>query len=95
MAKGRFEQALGDVSKVFPNPRAVAEATDLTTPQKIDLLKQWETDLRLLMVASEENMPGTAPGRTAELLSTVLKSLSKLGVSGEESRQAPNKSGGA
>jgi hypothetical protein len=95
MAKSRFEQALGDVSKIFKSPQAVAEASDLTNREKIELLKQWETDLRLLMVASEEDMPSNSPGRTAELLSAVLKSLTRMGVSGDETHQAPNKSGGA
>jgi hypothetical protein len=95
MAKSRFERALGDVSKVFNSPQAIVGAADLTRQQKIDLLKQWETDLRLLMVASEENMTGDTPGRTAELLSAVLKSLLQMGVSNDAAQQAPNKSGGA
>ncbi len=95
MTESRFERALGDVSKIFESPKAIAEATDLTGQQKISLLKQWETDLRLLLVASEENMMGDTPGRTAELLRAVLKALLLLGVPESEARQAPNKSGGA
>lgn len=94
MAKTRFQQALGDVSRIFRTPRAVLEATDLTKQQKVDLLKQWETDLRLLMVASEENMTGDTPGRTAELLRQVLDSLQQLGVLEGQAGTAPNKSGG-
>ena len=93
MAKTRFQQALGDVSSVFKTPRAILEASDLTKQQKIDLLKQWETDLRLLMVASEENMTGDASGRTAELLRQVLGCLEQLGVL-EGWGAGPNKSGG-
>ena len=87
--------ALGDVSKVFKHPRAIVEARDLSSRQKIDLLKQWETDLRLLMVASEENMTGEASGNTADQLSAVRNCLQAMGASGEERQQAPNKSGGA
>ena len=94
MAKSRFDHALGDVSRVFANPQAIVEAHDLTSQQKVTLLKQWETDLRLLMVASEENMMGDTPGRTAELLRAVLKSLLQMGVSEVDGPQAPNKSGG-
>ena len=94
MTKTRFQQALGDVSKIFRTPQAILEAPDLSEQQKIDLLKQWETDLRLLMVASEENMTGTAPGRTSELLRQVLGGLEKLGASESQSRSAPNKAGG-
>jgi hypothetical protein len=93
MAKTRFQQALGDVSSVFKTPRAILEASDLTKQQQIDLLKQWETDLRLLMVASEENMTGDVPGRTAELLRQVLGCLGQLGVL-EGQGAGPNKSGG-
>ena len=94
MAKSRFKEALGDVSRVFRTPRAVLEASDLDQQQKIDLLKQWETDLRLLMVASEENMTGNVPGRTAESLRDVLRCLSALGVSEGDAQPAPTKSGG-
>lgn len=95
MTTSRFDRALGDVSKVFASPQAIREAADLTSQQKIALLKQWETDLRLLLVASEENMIGNTPGRTAEQLRAVLKTLLRLGVSDSEAQQAPNKSGGS
>ena len=95
MTKTRFQQALGDVSRVFEHARRPSsKRADLTEQQKIDLLKQWETDLRLLMVASEENMTGNAPGRTSELLRQVLGGLEKLGASESQSRSAPNKAGG-
>jgi hypothetical protein len=94
MAKSRFNRALADLSGVFKKPQAIVEAEDLTGEQKVTLLKQWETDLRLLMVATEENMTGDTPGRTAESLRAVLKALLELGVSDGESPQAPTKSGG-
>ena len=93
MAKSRFKEALGDVSRIFKTPRAVLEASDLDRQQKVDLLKQWETDLRLLMVASEENMTGNVPGRTAELLREVLRCLNTLGDE-DQTQPAPTKSGG-
>jgi hypothetical protein len=94
MTGSRFKQALGDVSKTFRTPQAILEAGDLSTQQKIDLLKQWETDLRLLMVASEENMTGNVPGRTAELLRQVLQCLEKLGARPNEGQKVPTKAGG-
>jgi hypothetical protein len=94
MAKSRFKEALGDVSRVFKTPRAILEATDLDRQQKIDLLKQWDTDLRLLMVASDENMTGNVPGRTAELLREVLRCLNALDVGEDRAQLAPTKSGG-
>ena len=88
----RFEQAKQDVSKIFATPVELCDASDLSTDEKVYLLKQWETDLRLLMVASEENMAGTHPGRTAELLQIVLQKLEELGVSRDDT--AANKAGG-
>src|SRR5579885_678065 len=96
MSEERFEKALAaDVSKIFREPADILRAGDLTNEQKIALLRQWDADLRLQRVASEENMTGTAPGRTAELLQAVRQALARLGVEGKEEAQAPNKSGGA
>jgi hypothetical protein len=95
MSEKLFEKALADVSKVFRSPLEIVEAADLTEQQKIALLKQWDTDLRLKMVASEENMAGTGSDRTAELLQSVQQSLTRLGVKKKEEEGAPNKTGGA
>jgi hypothetical protein len=81
------------VSKVFASPVELFNAPDLSSEEKIYLLKQWEGDLRLLMVASEENMAGTSPGRTAELLQMVHRKLTELGALKEETA-AVDKAGG-
>ena len=93
ISASRFEQAKQDVSKVFASPVELCNAPDLSSEEKIYLLKQWEGDLRLLMVASEENMTGTSPGRTAELLQIVHQKLNDLGALKEEPA-AVNKAGG-
>ena len=95
MSAKRFEKALADVSSVFRDPRAIVEAADLTEKQKIALLTQWDMDLRLKMVATEENMAGSGSDRTAELLQLVAQALGRLGVKKKEEERAPNKSGGA
>ena len=96
MARTRFDEALADVSKVFRRPEDILSAEDLSEDQKVALLRQWDTDLRLLMVASEENMTAsTAPGRTAELLQSVHKVMRRLGHGPDPDRQAPDKTGGA
>jgi hypothetical protein len=96
MPQTRFDEALTDVSKIFGRPEDILRAEDLSDKQKIALLRQWDTDLRLLMVASEENMAAsTAPGRTAELLQAVHRALTRLGHEPEVDRQAPDKTGGA
>jgi hypothetical protein len=89
----RFEKAKQDVSKIFATPTELCNAPDLSSEEKIFLLNQWETDLRLLMVASEENMTGTSPGRTAELLQSVHQKLEELGAPKNETA-AVNKAGG-
>jgi hypothetical protein len=96
MPQTRFEEALTDVSKVFGQPEDILRAEDLSNEQKVALLRQWDTDLRLLMVASEENMTAsTAPGRTAELLQSVHQAMIRLGHEPEVDKQAPDKTGGA
>jgi hypothetical protein len=92
MAETHFDQALTDASKQFGRPEDILLAPDLSQDQKLTLLRQWETDLRLLMVASEENMTGPAPGRTAELLQSVHRAMNRLGYEPEESG-APTKTG--
>src|SRR5262249_53162667 len=88
-----FEKAKQDVSKCFDHPQDIVDSENLTPIQKIELLKQWELDLRQLMVASEENMPGTAPGQTAELMTNVRSLLAGLGAN-DTQPAAVNKAGG-
>ena len=93
--KARFQEALSDLSQVFDHPGSILATDDLTREQKIALIKQWETDLRLQLVASEENMPGTESGHSAELLTQVRKAMQSLGVTGSDDiAGAANKSGG-
>jgi hypothetical protein len=69
----RFSEAKDDVAQVFPEPEDLVAATDLSREEKLDLLRQWEHDLRLLQVASED-LPGVDAGtevRTAERLARV------------------------
>ncbi|MFW6076674.1 MAG: hypothetical protein ACOC71_02880 [Hyphomicrobiales bacterium] len=56
-----YEEALKDPAEAFETPGDVVTAAGLTREQKIEILKRWESDARLLMVASEENMPGGEP----------------------------------
>lgn len=93
MTSSRFERAQQDVSKIFATPAELCAASDLSSEQKVILLKQWGTDLRLLMVASDENMTGTSPGRTAELLQQVQLKLDEFGAPKDETAAA-NKAGG-
>jgi hypothetical protein len=95
MSKTRFDEALADVSKVFARPEDILRAADLDEAQKMALLRQWDTDLRLLLVASEENMTSdAAPGRNAALLQSVHQAMIRLGHHPDMEKQAPDKMGG-
>jgi hypothetical protein len=65
----RFTRALAGANLVFDHPREIVQAADLSRDQKIKLLEEWDYDLRLKMVATEENMPsgGEDEGTSADL----------------------------
>ncbi|MEE3622680.1 hypothetical protein UCD39_01580 [Nitrospirillum sp. BR 11752] len=69
---------LGDVSSHFERPHDIVVSDQYTREQKINLLRHWEHDLQLLMVASEESMTGGTPGQTAEQMKAVCDALSAL-----------------
>ena len=86
-----LERALIDPQSIFEVPNNVVINDDISTEQKIEILRQWEYDARALEVAEEENMSGDSP----DLLSAVLKALQALGVeSGTDDHDAPTKHGG-
>lgn len=94
MAEQDFDTILNDVSRAFKSPSEIVECEKFTEEQKIKLLHQWEIDLRLLMVASDENMAGTEPGRTANLLTAVRAALQDLGAPTDLEQTGPGKAGG-
>lgn len=71
-----YQEALKDPAGCFGSPGKVVDTPDLTVEQKIEILKRWETDARLLMVAEEENM---TEGEEAQL-ARVQEALRKLGA---------------
>lgn len=94
MAEQNFDTILNDVSRTYKTPSEIVECKKFTDEQKIKLLSQWEIDLRLLMVASDENMAGTEPGRTANLLTAVRAALQELGAPTNLEQAGPGKAGG-
>jgi hypothetical protein len=80
MQQKQFETAMQDVAKAYGNPAALLADDDLTRPQKLKLLQQWDYDLGLLLVAAEENMTGPGSSITAERLRTVRDAIKLLGV---------------
>ena len=88
----KFEKAKKDVGRVFSNPNDIVSENDLSREQKIDLLLQWELDLREKMVASEEGMNGADAGRDAVCLGLIQSLLSGLGHK-ESNAASVNKAG--
>jgi hypothetical protein len=81
MDQQSFEKLVVDVSTHFSTPEALLGAEDLTREQKLALLRQWEYDLHLMQVATEENMTGDAPpGNNAERIRQVHAAAEKLGA---------------
>lgn len=62
-----YEEALKDPAAAFGSPGDVVTAAGITREQKIEILKRWEADARLLMVASDENMTGGEQQRLQEV----------------------------
>jgi len=70
-----LKQAKANPSRVFNDPQEVVARPDLTRETKIEILRQWETDARLLATAENENMAGGEGNR----LGAVVKALIELG----------------
>ena len=71
-------------------PQQLLARDDLTREQKIGILRQWEQDLRELMVAEEENMMAAEPMNVS--LDEVLVALETLGA-GPASHPVPTTHG--
>ncbi len=69
-----YDKALLDPASVFAAPEEVLERTDLSTEQKIEILRRWEYDASEVAVAEEEGMLGDRP----LMLHRVLLALEQL-----------------
>jgi hypothetical protein len=78
MTQSRYEQGKQKIDLVFTHPNDIKDAKDLTHEQKIELLNQWDQDLRELITASGEGMIAPHPGNASELLVEVKKAISQL-----------------
>lgn len=94
MTRKQFDEALQDVSKHFSAPADILASADLTRSQKLALLKQWEYDLQLLLVATEENMTGTGgAGANAEKIQQIHAAVAQLGAESDPEKRGPAKAG--
>lgn len=61
----------------FHDPADVA-AAPLSHDHKLRILREWEQDLRALLVATDENMTPARPGNSGELLRSVRRTIATL-----------------
>lgn len=93
MQQEQFDTAMQDVAKAYGSPDKLLADNDLTRPQKLKLLQQWDYDLGLLLVAAEENMAGPGSSSTAERLRSVREAIKLLGVDGNPESPAAASNG--
>jgi uncharacterized protein YaiL (DUF2058 family) len=84
-----IDKAMTNPAAVFKEPEQVASAADLSREQKIEILRRWEYDARLLQVADEESMTG--PG--ADLLRRIHQALHTLGFYPDPDKTGATKTG--
>jgi hypothetical protein len=83
-----FEKAKLNPAAVFKSPQEVFSSQELSLEQKIEILRRWEQDARLMEVAAEESMPGPQP----KLLQPIRDALHALNYIGRiPSTRAPAK----
>ena len=70
-----LKSAQTNPSKYFKSPRDVLSHPGISREAKIAILRQWETDARLMSVAEEENLHGGE----ASQLGAVVNALISLG----------------
>ncbi|MEZ5832859.1 MAG: hypothetical protein R3D05_16925 [Dongiaceae bacterium] len=81
MDQQAFDKLAADVAQHFATPEALLVREDLSREQKLALLRQWEYDLHLMQVATEENMTSDAqPGANAERIRQIHAAAEKLGA---------------
>lgn len=89
-----FDDALKNIDKVFETPRAILASPDFDRTEKIKLLQNWDYDVRLRLVASEENMTGIEPqGTNSERLREIGEALEALGVVADDKGTGSSKTG--
>lgn len=70
-----LKQALIDPASVFASPKDVLINQEISRDQKIQILKHWESDMREILVAEEENMQGKDVLKTFESIRDSLHTL--------------------
>jgi hypothetical protein len=89
-----IKSAIANPSKYFTFPREVVAHPSLSRTAKIDILRQWETDARLMAVAEEENLGGGEASQLGAVVNALisLEDPEKM-PDGEAHPPSPAKSG--
>lgn len=82
-----LEKAKLNPASYFKSPQAVVSSQELSREQKIEILKGWEQDARLMEVAEEESMPGPQP----KLLQPIRDALHSLNYWPDMEHSGPSK----
>lgn len=79
-------------AKHYAHPSEVVRATELSHAAKVEMLKQWEHDARLLQMASEEGMGGGEPNLLADV-KKAQKALGAVDCEADSGGEVPTKLG--
>ena len=83
----KFEEAKLNPAANFKSPQEVVSYNEFSRNQKIEILKRWEEDARLMEVADEEGMPGPQ----TKLLQPIREALHSLNYWPNPEHSSPNK----
>ncbi len=83
-------KALRDPGSVFADPESVVSCAELTSEEKVRVLRSWEYDAAELEVAEEEGMRGARDG----LLQRIVLALAALTDGRDAERVGPTKQHG-
>jgi hypothetical protein len=86
-SKMDFEKAKLNPAAIFKSPQEVVSRQELSREQKIEILRRWEQDARLMEVAEEESMPGPQP----KLLQPIRDALHALNYWPDTEHSSPSK----
>ena len=86
-----LRKAMLDPTLVFRSPEDVLQPDELTSEQRIEILRRWKFDALELQVAEEENMGSEPP---SDILDRVLQALRALNVGPDLEHSPPTKHGG-
>jgi len=85
-----MKTAILDPAAVFNEPEEIVEHPELSTNQKLQLLRQWERDALNLSVAEGEGMAGGEESRLRRVRHAI-DTLEAAGVSAPDTSDSPRK----